>query len=159
MGSEMCIRDSQYAVAKKVSGDSEVLENFRQTSLDYVRDTVAKFRAEETPQAFEDIGITVIHGQASFKDKRSVVVNDQIYYYKNAIIATGSSPRTIDMPDLADEDVLTNQNLFQLESIPEQLLIIGAGGIGLEMAYAFSVLGSQVPNLSLIHISEPTRPY
>jgi len=137
-------RANQYAIAKKVSGDSEELEKFRQTSLDYVRDTVTKFKAEETPEAFEDIGMTVIHGQAVFKDKRSVIVNDQIYYYKNAIIATGSSPRTINLPGLTDEDTLTNQNLFKLNSIPEQLLIIGAGGIGLEMAYAFSVLGSQV---------------
>ena len=99
-------RANQYTIAKKVSGDSEALEEFRQTSLDYARDTVAKFKAEETPQAFEAIGMTVIHGQAVFKDKWSVVVNDQIYYYQNAIIATGS-PK----------------------------------------------------HLSLIHISEPTRPY
>ena len=137
-------RAREYAVAKKVSGEGTETETFRQDSLKYVHEIVKEFQAEETPTAFETIGMKVVIGEACFKDQRSIIVNDTVYHYKTAIIATGSSPRMMSVPGLNEMDVLTNQNLFKLDRIPDRLLIIGAGGIGLEMAHAFGTLGSKV---------------
>ena len=83
-------------------------------------------------------------GEAVFKTKCSITVGDDVYHYKNAVIATGSSPRMIEVPGMAANDVLTNQNIFMLKDVPERLLIVGGGPIGMEMAQAFAMLGSQV---------------
>ena len=56
------------------------------------------------------------------------------------IIATGSRPR----PGNFSEPPLTNETIFELESQPKRLLVIGAGPVGIEMAQAFQRLGSEV---------------
>jgi uncharacterized membrane protein YdjX (TVP38/TMEM64 family)/NAD(P)-dependent dehydrogenase (short-subunit alcohol dehydrogenase family) len=50
----------------------------------------------------------------------------------------------VDIPGLDKTSILTNQNIFDLTDVPEKLLIIGGGPIGLEMAQAFALLGSTV---------------
>ncbi len=75
----------------------------------------------------------------------NLVVADHIAYEADHIvIATGSSARKIPIPGLPDEMYLTNEELFEQNSAPEHLAIVGAGPIGLEMAVAFSRLGSNV---------------
>lgn len=113
-------------------------------ALAYTRETIAEILAEETPETFEKIGIDVVMGEATFVSQCAVEVAGTRYTYKQAIIATGSSPRVVEIPGLSETRVLTNQNLFTLEDIPERLLIVGGGPIGLEMAQAFALLGSQV---------------
>jgi len=65
------------------------------------------------------------------------------------VIASGSSPRLMEIPGLTETDTLTNQNVFNLQDVPEKLLIIGSGPIGMEMAQAFAMLGSQVTIASI----------
>ena len=62
----------------------------------------------------------------------------------NVVIATGSRPRPLDIPGLPPELVLTNDNLFELATVPKHLAIVGGGPIGVEMATAFRRLGSEV---------------
>ncbi len=60
------------------------------------------------------------------------------------VIATGARPAIPPIPDLRDVDHLTNENLFELTSLPRRLAILGGGPIGVEMAEAFARLGSEV---------------
>jgi len=113
-------------------------------ALAYVRETVDQILEEETPETFEKLGIDVVMGEAEFVAKCKVQVGTETYGYKTAIIATGSSPRMVDIDGLDEQYILTNQNLFQLQDIPKKLLIVGGGPIGLEMAQAFALLGSKV---------------
>lgn len=83
-------------------------------------------------------------GEAEFTAPCHLRVGDTHYSYKTAVIATGSSPRLIEISGLDASAVLTNQNIFNLEHIPEKMLIIGAGPIGLEMGQALAMLGSDV---------------
>ncbi|NNF54197.1 MAG: NAD(P)/FAD-dependent oxidoreductase [Acidimicrobiales bacterium] len=62
----------------------------------------------------------------------------------NVVVATGSQPRSLEIPGLPSEMLLTNNNLFELGTAPEHLAIIGGGPIGVEMATAFRRMGSQV---------------
>jgi len=55
----------------------------------------------------------------------------------------------MEIPGLTETDTLTNQNVFNLQDVPEKLLIIGSGPIGMEMAQAFAMLGSQVTIASI----------
>lgn len=91
---------------------------------------------------FEKVDKVLKQGSASFVDSHTVVVGDRKISAKRIFICTGTSPSRPPIPGLDTIDnVLTNENLFNLESIPESMLIIGGGAIGSEMAQAFSRLG------------------
>ncbi len=62
----------------------------------------------------------------------------------NIVIASGSSPRRLVIPDLPAELMWTNENLFEIAEPPRHLAIVGGGPIGVEMATAFTRLGSTV---------------
>lgn len=113
-------------------------------AFSYVRNVVDSILADETPETFQNLGIDVVMGEAMFTSKNSITVTDTTYTFKTAIIATGSSPRMIEVDGLDQKHILTNQNIFNLEDVPAKLLIIGGGPIGMEMAQAFAMLGSQV---------------
>jgi pyruvate/2-oxoglutarate dehydrogenase complex dihydrolipoamide dehydrogenase (E3) component/uncharacterized membrane protein YdjX (TVP38/TMEM64 family) len=137
-------RAKEYYLAKHIAGKTTDSETYRQGSLTYVRDTINNILADETPETFKKIGIEVVMGEAIFNTECSIKVGETVYGYKTAIIATGSSPRMMTVPGLRETDTLTNQNLFDIETIPEKTLIIGAGPIGLEMGQALAMLGSKV---------------
>lgn len=137
-------RAKEYYAAKQIAGETAQSETYRQDAFTYVRSIIDEILADETPETFAKQGIDVVMGEAIFNTKCSIKVGETIYNYKTAIIATGSSPRLIDVPGLSETDILTNQNIFQLENIPAKTLIIGAGPIGLEMGQALAMLGSQV---------------
>ena len=94
--------------------------------------------------------VRVINGSGSFKDKNSlVVVVDQdepaesIIAFDHAIIATGSRPFVLPFaPD--DPRIWDSTDALTLESVPERMLIIGGGIIGLEMAQVYHALGSEI---------------
>lgn len=133
-----------YHQATQIAGKNTQTETYRQEAFTYVREKIDEILEEETPEAFEKLGITVMMGEAEFTAPCHLRVGDTIYSYKTAIIATGSSPRLMDIPGLDASAVLTNQNIFDLGHIPEKTLIIGAGPIGLEMGQALAMLGSDV---------------
>jgi len=134
----------EFYTASKISGETTANETYRSQAFTYVRNIVNEVLQEETPETFAKLGIDVVMGEAIFLSKCSLKVGEVEYRYKTAIIATGSSPRTLEVPGLEETDILTNQNIFSLNDVPEKLLIIGGGPIGLEMAQAFAMLGSEV---------------
>ena len=133
-----------YAEAVRISGTTHNSENYRREAFTYVRSKISETLAHETPEHFKKIGIDLIMGEATFASPSSVMVNGTAILFKKAIVATGSSPRFIAIPGLDTNNVLTNQNLFTLDSTPARTLIIGAGPIGLEMGQALALLGSTV---------------
>jgi pyruvate/2-oxoglutarate dehydrogenase complex dihydrolipoamide dehydrogenase (E3) component/uncharacterized membrane protein YdjX (TVP38/TMEM64 family) len=145
--------------ARSISGATESNEECRQAAFAYVRSIVAGIRAEEQPETFERLGIDVVLGEAAFTSPCTVRANGTEYRYRHAVIATGSHPRMIDIEGLSSEDVLTNQNLFTLDTPPARTLIIGAGPIGLEMGQALAMLGSNVTLATIdsefAHLEDP----
>lgn len=137
-------RAKQFHAAKSIAGKTTQSETYRREAFSYVRSVVGSILEHETPETFKALGIDVVLGEAKFISKCAVQVGETEYHYKNAIIATGSSPRMVDINGLNEEHILTNQNIFELESTPERTLIIGAGPIGLEMGQALAMLGSKV---------------
>jgi pyruvate/2-oxoglutarate dehydrogenase complex dihydrolipoamide dehydrogenase (E3) component/uncharacterized membrane protein YdjX (TVP38/TMEM64 family) len=133
-----------YHEAVTITGATERSETYRQSAFAYVQGKIAETLADETKEHFERLGITVVIGEAYFTGKNSVFVSDISYTFKKAIIATGSAPRQIEIPGLSPEHILTNQNLFNLETVPARTLVIGGGPIGMEMGQALALLGSHV---------------
>lgn len=97
--------------------------------------------------------VTLVHGTGSFvSDKQIVVANDNgektTINFENAIIAAGSLP--VKLPFLPDDErVLDSTSALELKDIPENLLVIGGGIIGMEMGTVYSGLGSKVTIVEL----------
>ncbi len=110
-------------------------------------------RDKETEEIKHMGNLTFIQGTARFAGARRLHVTRDGATCEikadNIVIATGSRPRLIDIPGLPPELVLTNESLFDLTKVPKHLVIVGAGVIALEMAFAFQKLGTYVAMFAL----------
>lgn len=110
----------------------------------HVKDVIASIAPMDSVERFEGLGVTVLQGAGRFVDKRTVEVNGQRIKARRIVVATGSSAATPPIPGLEDVSYLTNENIFDLTTCPEHLIIIGGGPIGMEMAQAHLRLGARV---------------
>lgn len=86
--------------------------------------------------------LTVYNGHAKFIDNKTVEVNGKKLEADKIFINTGAKPR---IPDgFKDVDYLTNRSILELETIPEHLVIVGGGYIGLEFGQMFRRFGSEI---------------
>jgi mercuric reductase len=100
----------------------------------------------------EAYGVQVRPGQASFLDKETLAVDGQPLRARAYIVATGAQPARPDLPGLNEVDWLTSTTAMELHELPESLVVIGGGYVGMEQAQLFAHLGSRV---SLIGVLAP----
>lgn len=105
---------------------------------------IATIQHHDSVERFSKLGVDVVFADASFLDNHEVDTGERKISARKWVIATGSSAAMLPLPGLADSGVLTNREIFSLDYLPESLIIIGAGPIGIEMAQAFNRLGSEV---------------
>lgn len=87
-------------------------------------------------------------GEAKFIDSSTVRIEEEHrtdkIEFENAIIATGSTPVEIPGLEFDQEKVISSRELFNLEEVPEELVVVGGGYIGMEAATKFSKFGTEV---------------
>jgi pyruvate/2-oxoglutarate dehydrogenase complex dihydrolipoamide dehydrogenase (E3) component len=112
---------------------------------DHVQEVIAAIAPNDSVERFTGLGVRVISGEGRFTDARTVAVGAQIEVRaRRFVIAAGSSPAVPPIPGLEDAPYLTNETVFDLRVCPKQLIVIGGGPIGLELAQAFRRLGAEV---------------
>jgi len=88
-------------------------------------------------------GIEVIQGRARFADSHTLAIEGAgTVQFKHAVIATGS--RINELPPAYEQPVWSSAEALQLPEIPDTLLVVGGGYIGLEMGLVYAGLGTQV---------------
>jgi len=105
------------------------------------RDRIAP---NDSPERFRALGVDVIEGDARVIGGGRVEVNGVVMEARHIVIATGSAPSIPDIPGLTTVDYHTTDTIFEIRKLPDELTIIGAGAIGLELGQAFARLGSRV---------------
>jgi pyruvate/2-oxoglutarate dehydrogenase complex dihydrolipoamide dehydrogenase (E3) component len=110
----------------------------------HIQTIIQEIYQHETPEAFSKRGVDVIQGTARFIDPHHVVVGDRTLRAKKFVIATGARPTVPNIPGIESIPYKTNLNLFDNDVLPEHLLVLGAGPIGMEMAQAYTRLGARV---------------
>ncbi len=110
----------------------------------HVHGVIAAIAPVDSVERFSGLGVRVIQGHAAFKDRRTVVVGDIEIRARRFVVATGSTPAVPPIPGLDQGPFFTNETIFNLTVLPQHLVVIGAGPIGLELAQAFRRLGSDV---------------
>ncbi|NNC59365.1 MAG: FAD-dependent oxidoreductase, partial [Erythrobacter sp.] len=118
----------------------------------HIQGAIAAIAPHDSQERFEEMGCEVIRGWARLTGKHTVEVGGRKLSAPRIVIATGSRPFVPPIEGLDAVPYLTNENLFELESRPDHLVIIGGGVIGMEMAQSFVRLGAQVT------VIEPERP-
>lgn len=86
----------------------------------------------------------VIYGTASFKDEKTVIVNDEEITFDKCVIASGSVHRPHPSLDVDGKLILSSKEIFALQTLPKDILIVGGGAIGCEFATFFNAIGVNV---------------
>lgn len=93
---------------------------------------------------FKKNGVDLIEGWASIPSDGQVKVGDDVYEAKNILIATGSEPTPLNGIEIDEQDILSSTGAIALDAVPEHLVVVGAGVIGLELGQVWSRLGAKV---------------
>lgn len=117
--------------------------NFKnlQSALDEVRKRRKEIQDEETIEKIEKYWMKIFNWFASFKDKNTIFIdNKTIITAKKIIISTGSHPIIYPIKWLENENILTNENIFELKENIENIVVIWWGYIWCELAESFANL-------------------
>jgi dihydrolipoamide dehydrogenase len=98
---------------------------------------------------FKKNAVQLVQGTGRLTDPHTIEVTQadgskRSIRAKNIILATGSSVMKIEIPGLEGENVWTSDDAVNAPFVPESMLILGAGAVGVEFAYVFNALGSKV---------------
>jgi len=151
----------------------------------HIRDVIGAIEPNDSVERFEGLGVTVIKGEGCFTGPTeaaavdysdygigSKVIQDAArfagpigvaagkYFIKarRFVVATGSRPLVPPIPGLEDAGYFTNETIFEADAVPDHLIVIGGGPIGMEMAQAHRQLGARVTVLEMFSIMPKDDP-
>jgi pyruvate/2-oxoglutarate dehydrogenase complex dihydrolipoamide dehydrogenase (E3) component len=105
----------------------------------------AKIAPHDSRERFESLGVDVFRGEARFVSPHEVEVNGQRLRARNFVIATGSRAVVPKIKGIENVAYFTNETVFdELKRKPENMIVIGGGPIGCELAQTFRRLGVDV---------------
>jgi len=116
---------------------------------DSVQRVIAEIALNDSVERFEALGVRVLHAEARFTGPQTVRAGDTEIRPRRFVVATGSQPAIPPIRGIQDVPYLTNETVFANRQLPEHLVIIGGGPIGVEMAQAHCRLGSRVTVLDI----------
>ncbi|MFB6297580.1 MAG: dihydrolipoyl dehydrogenase [Salinirussus sp.] len=110
----------------------------------------------------EEHGVSLVEGTAVFDDATSARVvhegegeGSESVDFEHAIVATGSRPVSIPGFPFDDPGVLDSKAALALDTVPDRLVVVGAGYIGMELSTAFAKLGADVTVLEALETALP----
>ncbi|HEU0076243.1 MAG TPA: mercury(II) reductase, partial [Longimicrobiaceae bacterium] len=121
---------------------AEVLRRKRE-----IVDTLRQEKYLDVLAAYE--GVTLLRGRAELLGGGRVRVGDAEVTARRVIVATGTRPAMPPIPGLREAGALDSTTAMELEALPESMIVIGAGSIGLELGQAFARFGVRVVVLEL----------
>ena len=132
------------------------LENFSKMGIDVdqpvvnwnkmlsYKESMIKDNTKGIEYLFKKNKITLIKGWASFIDLKTISVDNKSYEAEYFVIATGSQSTNLDNIEFDEKVIVSSTGALELKKIPERMIVVGAGVIGLEMGSIYSRLGTEV---------------
>lgn len=105
---------------------------------------VAGLRQTRYAGLAEDRGVEIIRATARFRGPDELVVDGRRLRAGAYVLATGAEPAVPDLPGLAEAGYLTSTTAMELTEVPDRLVVVGAGFVGMEMSQLFARLGARV---------------
>ena len=135
--------------AKRWGIGSEAPEVDMQAVNRVIKNAIDTIQVHDSRERFEALGCEVISGEARFCGHSEVEVGDSRISAKHFVVATGSSAWVPPIKGLNEVEFLTNEDMFSLQTLPKSMIILGGGPVGVEMAQAYSRLGTAVTIIEL----------
>lgn len=115
-----------------------------------VRSVIAAIEPNDSVERYRGLGVEVIKGEATIVSPTEVSVNGRTISSRNIIIATGARPLVPPIEGLDKIEYLTSDNIWDLKSLPEKMVVLGGGPIGCELAQCFARFGSKVSIVEML---------
>lgn len=109
-----------------------------------VRDAVHRVSELESSELVRGAGFELVIAPARFRDPWTVEAGDRRLQSRRFVVCTGAEPAAPKIEGLLQTPHLTYRTVFELQSLPPRLLVLGGGPTGVELAQAFRRLGSEV---------------
>jgi len=109
-----------------------------------VHDVIKDIEPHDSIERYTKLGVECFTGEATIRSPWEVEVNGKVMTTKNITIATGARPFVPPIDGIKDIPLATSDTLWNIDELPKNLLVVGGGPIGCELAQAFSRLGSNV---------------
>lgn len=108
------------------------------------RELTADLGRNESAARVRALGIGVIEAEGKFIDQKTLRAGEFSVRARRFVIASGTLPKVPSIPGLTSTPYFTSENILELDMLPRELIVIGAGATGLGLADAFHELGSKV---------------
>ncbi len=141
--SKALLHESRRAALRGVPDDSGAV-------MRRVRERRAEISHHDSARRFADLGVDVYFGHARFTGTERLEVDGTALTFRRAVIATGGRPFVPPVEGLAGSGFLTSETVFEIDRLPRELVVLGGGPIGCELAQAFQRLGSRVTLVEML---------
>ena len=129
------IKHSQHLGIKKSECEFDFLDVLKR-----IQSVIKKIEPHDSTERYTKLGVQCLQGKAFLKTPHSVEVNGKTYTGKAFVIATGASPFVPPLKGIEDVDYLTSDTIWNINSKPEKLIILGGGPIGTELSQGLNRL-------------------
>jgi pyruvate/2-oxoglutarate dehydrogenase complex dihydrolipoamide dehydrogenase (E3) component len=109
-----------------------------------IQTAITTIEPNDSQERFEGFGVKVVREYARFENEDTIVSDSVEVKAKRIVVATGTRAFIPPIDGLTAAPYLTNETIWSLETLPEHLIVLGAGPIGSEIGQAFRRLGSDV---------------
>lgn len=127
-GIEPC--DPQFAWRAVLEQKRQIIERLRQEKY---LDVLASYE-----------GVTLLRGRATLLGEGGVRVGEREIRARKVVLATGTRPAMPPIPGLAESGALDSTTVMEMESLPDSMIVLGGGSIGLELGQAFARFGVRI---------------
>ena len=115
-----------------------------------IRRVISSIEPHDSVERYTGLGVDCFSGNATIESPYSVDVDGKKLTTKSIVIAAGAEPFVPPVPGIDEMDYLTSDTLWEMEQLPQRLVILGGGPIGSELAQAFARLGSNVTQVEML---------
>ncbi len=130
---------------KKAAADFDFSEVMQR-----VQSVISAIQPHDSVERYSQLGVDVIEGEARIISPYAVEVNGQTITARNIVVATGARPFVPPIEGIQDIDYYTSDNLWQMRDKPDNMLVLGGGPIGCELAQSFNRLGIAVTQVEMM---------
>ncbi len=118
-------------------------------AMTHVKKSIQTIEPHDSIKRYESLGVNCFKGTAKLISPWEVSVSNKTLTTKSIIISTGAAPFVPKLKNIEKVKYLTSDTVWNLKKLPKQLVVLGGGPIGSELALAFRRLGSQVTQIEV----------
>jgi len=149
------------------AGDAEHMGIYADPAVDMAgmvewKDGVVTRLTRGVESLAKSAGVELIEGEATFTGEHEARIahggegqGSESVEFEHVVVATGSRPMTVPDFSFDGESILSSKDALALESVPERLLVVGAGYIGMELSTVFQKLGAEVTVVEMLDEALP----